>query len=313
MALSSTLSPGKLSIGAVAERTSSSDALARARQRAALVPDLLVEAQRISNTVVGGWHGRRRRGIGDTFWQFRPYDRGESMSRIDWRRSARDNAVTVRDQEWEAAHTVWVWADNSASMLYQSQLASVSKQSRAVVLALALTDILARSGERVGWPGITKPLSARDSAERIASALMLADGSSETSFPPTEQVRNRSELVMVSDFLDPVEETLEKINTIAQQGVRGTMIHIIDPAEENFPYSGRTEFRNPENGRKLTTGRAETLSGAYKTLFSARQQAFREHCRRLGWHYLVHHTDDLASTVLVAAHTRLSGQLEGAA
>ena len=46
--------------------------------RASLVPDLLVEARRIVNTVIAGWHGRRKRGIGENFWQFRPYVDGES-------------------------------------------------------------------------------------------------------------------------------------------------------------------------------------------------------------------------------------------
>ena len=95
---------------------------ARARRlRASLVPDLLVEARRIVNTVIAGWHGRRRRGIGENFWQFRPYVEGEAMSRIDWRRSARDDHTYVRDREWEAAHTVWLWADPSPSMLYKSR------------------------------------------------------------------------------------------------------------------------------------------------------------------------------------------------
>ena len=103
------------------------DALARGRQRAAYVPDLLVEARRIVNTVISGWHGRRKQGIGENFWQFRPYSEGESVNRIDWRRSARDDHTYVRDREWEAAHTVWLWADPSPSMLYKSAGASVSK------------------------------------------------------------------------------------------------------------------------------------------------------------------------------------------
>ena len=76
-------------IGEVSAPVSTRDALARGRVRASLVPDLLVEARRIVNTVIGGWHGRRKRGIGENFWQFRPYVEGDAMSRIDWRRSAR--------------------------------------------------------------------------------------------------------------------------------------------------------------------------------------------------------------------------------
>ncbi|MDA8869939.1 DUF58 domain-containing protein [Rhizobiaceae bacterium] len=294
-----------LSIGTVEDATGPRDALSRARQRAALVPDLLVDAQRIANTVSAGWHGRRRRGSGDTFWQFRPYDTGESLSRIDWRRSARDDAITVRDQEWEAAHTAWVWADNSASMLYRSQNAPVSKQARGLVLALALAELLARSGERVGWPGLTRPLSSRNAAERIATELTAAtvdDGPR----PQSAAIRARSELVVVSDFLEPVADTLAWMDDTASARVRGTLIHIIDPAEHAFPFSGRTEFSDPETGAKLTFGRAETLGDDYRTAFSARGEALAANARRLGWRYIAHRTDELASSALVAAHMQLS-------
>ncbi len=284
----------------------SRDALARARQRAALVPDLLVEAQRIANTVVTGWHGRRRRGPGDTFWQFRPYDTGESMTRIDWRRSARDDSVTVRDQEWEAAHTAWVWADNSASMLYKSNGAEVSKQSRALVLALALAELLARSGERVGWPGLTRAISARNAAERIAQEMVVSPVA-ESAFPDTRGVGGRSDLIVISDFLETMDSVVARIDEVARRGVRGTLVHITDPAEHSFPFSGRTEFSDPESGAKLTFGRAETVGDDYRTAFAARQDVLAAHCRRIGWLYVPHNTDALASTALVAVHTRLSG------
>ncbi len=297
-----------LSIGSVAPREVGTEVLARSRARAALIPDLLVEAQRIANTVTSGWHGRRRRGNGDTFWQFRPYDQGESLARIDWRRSARDDSVYVRDQEWEAAHTVWVWADDSASMLYKSESAQVSKQSRGLVLALALIEVLAKSGERVGWPGVTNAISSRTASERIAAELMLASQSATTSFPPLEQIRSRSELVVISDFLEPVSTTLEKISATAQQGINGSLVQIVDPAEEKFPFTGRTEFRDPETGEKLTYGRAETLTQDYLSVFKARRDVLAEHCKRLGWNHVVHHTDSLASSALVALHIRLSGE-----
>ena len=135
-------------IGQAVQSVATGDALVRARQRAALIPDLLIEARRVVNTVIAGWHGRRKRGIGENFWQFRPYVEGESMARIDWRRSARDEHIYVRDREWEAAHTVWLWADPSPSMLFRSANAMVSKESRALVLVLALAE--RGSGARIG-------------------------------------------------------------------------------------------------------------------------------------------------------------------
>ncbi|KQT45143.1 hypothetical protein ASG43_12655 [Aureimonas sp. Leaf454] len=292
-------------IGGTVDLTSSGDALSRARQRAALLPDLLVEAQRVVSTVIAGWHGRRRRGTGENFWQFRPFVDGGEVSRIDWRRSARDDSLYLRDQEWEAAQTIWLWADPSPSMLYKSSTAQVSKESRALVLVLALADLLSRSGERVGYPGVMQPISARNAAERIAAALLTnrpGDG-----FPPDDRLKRFSEVVLVSDFLDPVEEVVAKIDRIGRRGIRGHLVQIVDPAEESFPYAGRTEFRDPETGAKLTAGRAETLRADYLHLFAARRAHIAEHCRRLGWSFVPHGTDRLASEALVAVHSRLSG------
>ena len=77
--------------------------LARAEAAGALLPPLLVAADRVAATVAQGVHGRRRVGVGDTFWQYRPFVEGDAASRIDWRRSGRSDRVFVRDMEWEAA------------------------------------------------------------------------------------------------------------------------------------------------------------------------------------------------------------------
>ncbi|MGN6306233.1 MAG: DUF58 domain-containing protein [Mesorhizobium sp.] len=276
------------------------DALARGRQRAAYVPDLLVEARRIVNTVISGWHGRRKQGIGENFWQFRPYSEGESVNRIDWRRSARDDHTYVRDREWEAAHTVWLWADPSPSMLYKSAGASVSKESRALVLALALAELLSRSGERIAWPGLTDPFTSRNGAERIAAHLMHA--AALPARPDLSAIRRFSDVVLVSDFLDPAEETIAWLDVLARHGARAHLIEIADPAEENFPYAGRTEFTDPETGEKLTAGRAERLADDYRALYRARRAELAGWCKRLGWSFTTNHTDRLASDALVRVH-----------
>jgi uncharacterized protein (DUF58 family) len=292
------------SLGAVSPAVAPRDALARARVRAALVPDLLIEARRVVNTVIAGWHGRRKRGIGENFWQFRPYVDGEAIARIDWRRSARDDHTYVRDREWEAAHTVWLWADPSASMLYQSKTASVSKESRALVLALALAELLSRSGERIAWPGLTDPFSARNGAERLAAQMVHA--AHLPTRPDLSTMKRFSDVVLISDFLDPVDETREWLDVLATRGVRAHLIEISDPAEEEFPYSGRTEFQDPETGAKLTAGRAETLRDDYRNLYTARREELSAWARKLGWSYTVNHTDRLASDALVRVHLAMS-------
>ncbi|TDH34393.1 DUF58 domain-containing protein [Pseudohoeflea suaedae] len=293
------------SIGRLIDPTPRLDVLARARMRASLLPDCLAEARRVANTVIAGWHGRRKRGIGETFWQFRPYVDGEAQSRIDWRRSARDDHLYVRDREWEAAHTVWLWADLSPSMHYQSDLAIASKESRALVLMLAIAELLSRSGERIGCPGVMEPVSSRSAAERLAVALSHA--SLEGGMPDLTHVGRMSDVVLISDFLDE-EASLERtIAPAAQRGVRGHAVEIHDPAEERFPYSGRTEFRDPETGQKLVAGRAETIAEDYRRAWQARRVAMSEAIRRKGWSFLAHGTDRLASEALATLHGHLSG------
>ncbi len=293
------------SIGQIVEQTPGSEVLNRARQRAVLVPDCMVEAKRIANTVIAGWHGRRKRGIGENFWQFRPYADGESFARIDWRRSARDDHMYIRDREWEAAHTVWLWADMSPSMMYKSTFASVSKESRALVLMLALAEILARSGERIGCPGIMEPVSARNAAERLATAIMHAPITE--GLPDTRMIRGSSDIVLIGDFLDDADRVMERITPLARRGLRGHAVEVADPAEETFPYTGRTEFTDPETGEKLTSGRAETLREDYQQAYLARRDSMSDQLRRMGWSFIHNRTDRLASEALVAVHMHLSG------
>src|SRR5437764_14869783 len=158
-------------------------AAGRGRTLAATTPRLILEARRVAATVIHGLHGRRRAGSGENFWQYRRFVWGEPASRVDWRRSARDDHLYVREQEWEAAHTVWIWPDRSRSMYFASPLVRDSKLFRTLVLTLALAEVLVEGGERVGIPGLTRPTGSRSIIERIAQAVS-ADRSERNSLPP---------------------------------------------------------------------------------------------------------------------------------
>src|SRR5499427_9963335 len=117
-------------------------ATAAARTLAASMPRLILEARRVASTVIHGLHGRRRAGPGENFWQYRRFVSGEPAQHVDWRRSARDDHLYVREREWEASHTVWIWPDRSPSMTFLSQLAKDNKIERALVVAFALAEVL---------------------------------------------------------------------------------------------------------------------------------------------------------------------------
>ncbi len=280
-----------------------------AKSLSAALPDLLVEARRVAATVAAGWHGRRQSGPGETFWQFRPFSAGEATGRIDWRRSARDDHLYVREREWESAHTVWLWPDLSSSMDFGSRLAPVTKRDRALVILLAVADLLARGGERVGVPGLLRPTPNRAAAERAADALRLLTVGHP--FPDIHPIRRFSDVVILGDFLDPIETTTAVLTRVAGSGARGHLVQVMDPSEETFPFLGRTEFRDPETGERITAGRAEGWAVAYRDKLAAHRLALRRLADQLGWTFLVHHTDRSAAEPLLALHARLSSASRG--
>src|SRR5258706_14680868 len=96
-----------------------------AESLAAALPPLLVEAERLASSIWLGVHGRRKAGMGETFWQFRRYRVEDPATAIDWRQSAKSQHLFVRERGWEAAETVWFWRDASVGMRY-----AYSKQVR---------------------------------------------------------------------------------------------------------------------------------------------------------------------------------------
>src|SRR5256885_10491590 len=129
----------------------------QARTLAESMPRLILEARRIAATVIHGLHGRKRAGPGENFWQYRRFLSGEPAARVDWRRSGRDDHLYVREREWEAAHTVWIWPDRSDSMAFVSNLGAEPKLDRALVVGFALAHLLVEGGERIGVPGLMRP------------------------------------------------------------------------------------------------------------------------------------------------------------
>src|ERR1700722_5528799 len=123
-------------------------AVGESQALAASMPRLILEARRIAATIIHGLYGGRRAGSGENFWQYRRFISGEPAARIDWRRSARADNLYVREQEWEAAHTVWIWPDRSPSMIFRSPLAKETKLDRALIMGLALAEVLVEGGER---------------------------------------------------------------------------------------------------------------------------------------------------------------------
>ncbi len=282
-----------------------------ARTLAESMPRLILEARRIAATVIHGLHGRRRAGPGENFWQYRRFLSGEPARRVDWRRSARDEHLYVREQEWEAAHTVWIWPDRSPSMTFTSQLAKESKLDRTLVIAFALAEVLVHAGERVGMPGLMRPTGSRNVLEKMANAI-VHDVGERASLPPSFVPSALAEIVVVSDFWSPIAELRRTFAQLSATGAHGHTVQIVDPAEETFPYSGRVEFVEPEGGGSITAGRAENWRAEYELRVAQHRAAIRAETGKLGWSFAIHRTDRPATELLLALHARMGAPPPGA-
>jgi uncharacterized protein (DUF58 family) len=284
-------------------------AVGEGRSVAATMPRLILEARRVAATVIHGLHGRRRAGPGENFWQYRRFVSGEPSARVDWRRSARDDHLYVREQEWEAAHTVWIWPDRSASMVFASPLVRATKLDRALVIALALAEVMVEGGERVGVPGLLRPTASRNVIEKIAQAI-VHDTGERTSLPPSFAPSPLAEIIVLSDLWSPIADVLTTLGQLSASGAHGHVVQIVDPAEETFPYAGRIEFVEPEGGGTITAGRAETWQADYAARIARHRAEIRAETDRLGWSFIIHRTDRTANELLLKLHAQLSAGRE---
>ncbi len=281
---------------------------------AGTLPPLVVDAERVASAVAQGVHGRRRTGQGETFWQFRRYRWGDQPQAIDWRRSARSDRLYIRETEWEAAQSIWLWRDCSPSMQYRSA-DNPPKVDRADLLLLALCALLVRGGERVGLLAEhNPPTSGRAVVNRLAVSLAherKPGGPVAASAPPSRTLPRFGTVALFGDFLAPPEETVSVVMQLASQGVVGHLLQVLDPAEASMPFRGRTRFEGLENEGELLVGRAEGLRQQYLNRLADHQRALRDGVTAAGWTIATHHTDQSPESALLALYVVLSDQLTG--
>ena len=267
----------------------------------------MVAAERVAATVAQGVHGRRRVGQGDSFWQFRPFLAGDEASRIDWRQSARSDRLYVRENEWEAAQTVCLWRDGSASMRWRSKAGPVEKIERAELLLLALAALLLRGGERVRLIGAeARGLSGRAGLDRLADQVgQLPAGGG---LPPEAPLPRHARVVLIGDLLSPLAEIQAAVARMAAVPATGHLLQVLDPAEALLPYEGRVRFEGLEREADMLIPRVEGVRRAYAERLAAQQAGLAAIATAAGWGFAVHRTDHPPEAALLSLYTALAPQ-----
>ncbi len=284
----------------------------RAEALGARLPPLVVAADRVAATVLQGVHGRRRSGQGDAFWQFRPFLPGDLAARVDWRQSAKSDRLFIRETEWEAAQTVALWRDASASMAWRSGPSVPLKRERAELLLLATASLLLRGGERVRLiGGAGRNHAGRAGLQAVADALGRASpGAEETAgTPPADPALPRhARAVLFGDFLSPLEDIRRSVSTLAARPLHGHLVQILDPAEETLPYRGRIRFEGLEAEAPSLVPRVERVREVYEERLRLHRAGVAAIAAAAGWGFLTHRTDQPAGQVLLALWQALAPQ-----
>lgn len=268
-----------------------------AEKVAGALPPLLAEAERLAATVAMGFHGRRRAGQGENFWQYRQAVPGDPRTAVDWRRSGKSDQQFIREMEWEAAQTISIWVDDAQSMDYRDQEhpRARSKNERASLLALALSVLFIKGGERVALMGTdaAQPRTGRAQLNRMAMALGTERAEGERpdyGVPPGDRLAHGSRAVFFSDFLGDIDALKLALAHAADQGVRGCFVQVLDETEESFPFDGRMIFQSVGRTAEFETQRARALREAYAARLTERREKIIEYARLLGWRWYFHDT-----------------------
>ena len=280
--------------------------LNKGEELASRLPPLLVAANRVAATIIQGVHGRRRVGQGETFWQFRRYQYGDPIDDIDWRQTAKTERVYVRETEWEAAQSIWLWCDASPSMRWRSQRDLPEKHERAALLTLALAALLVRAGEQVALIGEgVPPRSGRATLSRLALALSREE-TNMPGLPPPSALPRHAEVVLVGDFLSPLPEVDRAVRGIAGRAIRGHILLVLDPAEETLPFLGRTRFEGLEAEGDTLVPRVESVRDDYHQVLSAHIGGLSDIARAVGWTFDRHRTDRPPNATLLALYQTMA-------
>ena len=281
----------------------------RAEALGQTLPPLLAEAEMLASTVMLGEHGRRRAGMGDEFWQYRPAHAGDAARSIDWRRSARVDAHFVREREWQAAQSVTLWVDPSKSMGFTGAKGREAKGDRARLLALALAVLLLRGGERVGLAGLAPPRAGRAQIVRLAARLAGRDGGCRLRRARSRRAWSAMAARCSCRISWAIWPGLNRrLARASDRGVQGCAGAGAGPGGRGI--SRLTAARSLNRWAASVsheTQKAGELRDRYLARLAERKDRLTALARAVGWHFTTHHTGQPAQSALLWLYRALEG------
>lgn len=245
----------------------------------ARVKDLSLLAKSVAEGFLYGLQQSAMRGIGMEFSQYRSYEPGDALSRIDWKLFARSDRYFVREAEKESETNLFLLVDATGSMAVQSERGAWSKLDYARSLAATLAYIGQRQGDNISLLGLSSeslhfvpPGKGQYHYQRILSGLnRLKSGDY---FPKAQWLQQylsklqRPGLVMVlSDFYQQDNELMDFVKTISSGKTEVAAIELMSADEREFPYKGSVRFKDLETGEEVLTPAKQIKDDYFNALY----------------------------------------------
>lgn len=275
----------------------------------ARVEALRLRAREVGEAILSGLHASRHQGASVVFADHREYRPGDDPRTLDVRAMARTDRPVVRRFEHEARLPAALYVDASASMAFRSRDGLPTKAEHAQLLLAGLAYVLLRQGDAVAAARFDDSIEADSplrsqmvSFERTLDVLLAEPiEGSRTSIPSfleqaLPRLTRRSLVFLASDLLEP-GRPLDGLRAFGSAGHRVVVLHVLDPAEIEFPFAESAEFVGLE-GEAALTADGGAVRDAYLAAFERHRSELVEACAAASARYVLARTDVPAERVL---------------
>lgn len=280
------------------------------------IAGLEVRARHVVEGYLAGLHRSPFHGRSVEFAEHRPYSPGDEVQHIDWRLWARSDRFYVKLYEAESNVRAYFLMDASGSMAYRS--GAMSKYDYGATLAASLAYLLLMQQDAVGLTlfdtevrGELPPTASPARLQGFCRALEENEPRRQTNLGSllhsiAERLARRGLVILISDLMAPLEGIMSALQRLRFDGHSVILVHLIDPAEREFPFDGNVRFEGMEAGGYLLTN-ARQVRAAYLESFHGFQQALEAACLRRQIDYLPAPTDERLDTALARFLTSQAG------
>jgi uncharacterized protein (DUF58 family) len=256
----------------------------------AQVRGLEVQARLVVEGYLAGMHRSPHYGFAVEFAQHREYAPGDDIKHIDWKVFGRTERYFLKQYEQDTNLVCWLLLDASQSMTYGS--GPVRKYDYAAMAAASLAYLIVQQSDSVGLAvfdaqvrRFLRPAGTPTHLKEVIRGLGDGPSSAPTRLGPVlheiaGRARRRGLVMLFSDLFDDVPATLSGLQHLRYDRHDVVVFHVLDPAEEDFPFEQSTLFRGLEVPAELLTDPRGVRDGYFRELHAFRD-ALGRGCRKL--------------------------------